>query len=422
MTASRARLALIGVLAAALALAVPGGAIATEATGSDDTAAGGSRALIGPPAQQTTPVVGSVIAAPEPVLTSDGRNQLAYELQVTNRSESTVTVHQIEALAGDKVVEKLAGKSLAAVMQPYGQSTPSDKLAPGEAGFVLMDVSLARKAKVPAELTHRIVISMKPKPAIRSALNYELAPTKVTRRQAIVINPPLYGPGWIIGNGCCSKWNYHRSIVWPVNGTIQVGERFAIDFVRLDAANRLADGPLDQLTSYPAFGAEVHSVAAGKVVSVRDGMPETSVGSFTKGLTLEEVGGNRVVIAIGQGRYAAYMHMQPGSIRVRPGERVKAGQTIGLLGNSGNSAAPHLHFQVMDGPLFADSNGMPYRFGEFNVVGTATGEGPGYEALIDPTGHGIRHDELPMDEQVVDFPEGEPTIRPPSQTVGGPGA
>jgi hypothetical protein len=105
-----------------------------------------------------------MIASPEPVLTSNGRNELAYEIQLINRSESTVTVRKVEALASGKVVEKPSGKSLEAVMQPYGQSTPSDKLKPGEASFVLMDVSLPRKAKVPAELTHRIVISMKPKP------------------------------------------------------------------------------------------------------------------------------------------------------------------------------------------------------------------------------------------------------------------
>lgn len=279
--------------------------------------AAGSSAMPAAPFQQTTPVVGSVIASPEPVLASNGRNELAYELQLINRSESTVTVHKVEALTGGKVVERLSGKSLEAVMQPYGQPTVSVRLNPGEAGFVLMDVSLARKAKVPAELTHRIVISMKPKKAA-VGLDCELAPTKVTRRKAIVIRPPVYGPGWIIGSGCCANWNYHRSIVWPVNGTIQVGERFAIDFVQLDPADRLVDGPADQLTSYPAFGAEVHSVAAGKVVSVRDGMPETPVGSFTKGLTLEEVGGNQVVVAIGQGRYAAYLHMPAGEHQRAP--------------------------------------------------------------------------------------------------------
>lgn len=368
-------------------------------------AAAGTSAGSATPPQQTTPVVGTVIASPEPVLTSNGRNELAYEIELTNRLSSTVTVHSVEALAGGKVVEKLAGKALEGVMQPFGQSTPSVKLGPGQTGFVLMDVSLARQAKVPAELTHRISISLKPKVPIPVATNYEFAPVKVTRRQAIVIHPPVYGPGWIIGNGCCANLNAHRSVVWPVNGAIHVAERFAIDFSQVNAANRYLDGPADQLTSSPAYGAEVHAVADGTVVSVRDDIPETPAGEAPHGLTLEEGGGDAIVLAIGHGRYAFYGHLQHGSISVRKGQRVKVGQTIARLGNSGNSIAVHLHFHLVNGPAWAASNGMPYRFDEFNVVGKVVGERPESELVIDPAGHGIRRDELPMDEQIVDFPD-----------------
>jgi hypothetical protein len=367
-------------------------------------AATGSSAVPVPPRQQTTPVVGSVIASPEPVLTSNGRNELAYEIQLTNRLESTVTVHSIEALAGGKVVEKLAGRSLEAVMQPFGQRTTSVKLGPGQTGFVLMDVSLARKAKVPAELTHRIVISLRPKAPIPVATNYEFAPVKVTRRQAIVIQPPVSGPGWIIGSGCCANLNAHRSVVWPVNGRIHVAERFAIDFARVNAANRYLEGPADQLTSSPDYGAEVHAVADGTVVSARDDIPETPAGTAPHGLTLEEGGGNQIVLAIGGGRYAFYGHLQHGSVTVRRGDRVRAGQTIARLGNSGNSVAAHLHFHLVNGPAWAASNGIPYRFAEFDLTGKVAGERPGNELLIDPAGHGVRHDELPMDEQIVEFP------------------
>ena len=42
--------------------------------------------------------------------------------------------------------------------------------------------------------------------------------------------------------------------------------------------------------------------------------------------------------------------MQPGSLKVKVGDTVKTGQVLGLLGNSGNTDSPHLHFHVMDGP------------------------------------------------------------------------
>jgi hypothetical protein len=357
--------------------------------------------------EQLTPVIGNVIAEPEPVLTSNGRRELAYELQLINRSQSTVTVRSLKALVGDKVAEKLSGKALEAQMAPYGQPQHSIKLKPGQGAYVVMDVSLAAKAKVPAELTHRISLSMQPKQAA-VATDYALAPTKVNPREAIVVAPPLRGPGWVVANGCCNEFNAHRGTVLPVNGAAHVAERFAIDFVQIDPMGRLFNGPLE-LTSYPYFGDEIHSATAGTVVSVLDNVPETPPGSLPVGITAEQAGGNHVVVAIGGGRYAFYAHMQPGSVRVKAGQKVKVGQVLGLLGNSGNSDGPHLHFHIMSTPHPLEANGMPYRFSNFTVEGTLTnaeGIQKGEVAKVEPTERGVRHDELPLDNQVIAFPEG----------------
>jgi hypothetical protein len=359
-----------------------------------------------PPTEQLTPVIGNPIASPEPVLASNGRRELAYELQLINRSNSTITVHKLEALAGGKVVQKLAGGALEAQMQPYGATAHSVKLAPGQGAYVLMDVSLPRKGKVPTKLTHRISVTMKPKQAA-VATTYELAPTKVTDREAIVIAPPLRGPRWVVGNGCCSAFTAHRGTVLPVNGAAHVAERFAIDFVQIDPLGRLFEGPLDQLSSYPYFGDEILSATAGKVVGVVDDIPETPAGALPPAITAEKAGGNHVVVAIGHGRYAFYAHMQPGSVRVKVGQKVKVGQTLGLLGNSGNSDAPHLHFHIMDSPHPLLANGLPYRFSNFTVEGTLADLAKlqaGAVAKIDPTGKGPRKAELPLDNQVIAFP------------------
>jgi murein DD-endopeptidase MepM/ murein hydrolase activator NlpD len=55
-----------------------------------------------------------------------------------------------------------------------------------------------------------------------------------------------------------------------------------------------------------------------------------------------------------------YAHLQPGSLRVKAGQKVKRGDVLGLLGNSGNSTEPHLHFQVMDRPSPLGAEGLPY--------------------------------------------------------------
>lgn len=360
----------------------------------------------GDPVEELTPVIGNVIAKPEPVLTSDGRRQLAYELQLINRTQSTATIRSLKALAGGKVVQSLSGKALEAQMAPYGASEHSISLQPGQGAYVLMDVSLPAKAKVPATLTHRISVSLKPaQPAI--ATSYELAPTRVSKREAIVVLPPLRGPGWVVANGCCAEFNAHRGTVLPVNGAAHVAERFAIDFVQLDPQGVLFTGTRDQLANYPYFGAAVYSATAGKVVGVLDGLPETPPGSLPKGITAQQAGGNHVVVDIGHGRYAFYAHFQPGSIRVRVGQKVKVGEVIGQLGNSGNSDGPHLHFHLMDGPGPLASNGLPYRFSNFTVEGLLTNVGPiqeGAVAQIEPQGLGPRKAELPLDNQVIAFP------------------
>ncbi|HVV89577.1 MAG TPA: M23 family metallopeptidase [Solirubrobacterales bacterium] len=365
-------------------------------------------AAAAPPREALTPVIGNAIASPEPVLASNGRRELAYELQLINRSESTVTVRSLAALAGGKVVEKLSGPSLEAMMQPYGQPTHSVRLKPGQGAYVLMDVSLARQAKVPTRLTHRIVLTMAPRQAA-VATNYELAPIAVTDREAVVVAPPLRGPGWVVANGCCSAFTAHRGTVLPVDGAPHVAERFAIDFVQVDPLGRLFEGALDQLSSYPYFGDEVHSATAGKVVGVVDDIPNTPAGAFPPAITAERAGGNHVVVAFGGGRYAFYAHLQPGTVRVEVGQKVKVGQVLGLLGNSGNSNAPHLHFHVMDSPHPLASNGMPYRFRSFSVEGELTnleGIEKGEVARIAKKELGPRRDELPLNDQVIAFPAG----------------
>jgi hypothetical protein len=352
-----------------------------------------------------TPVVASVIATPEPVLGSDGRQHLAYELQLVNRGSAEIDVRSIKALAGGKVVRSLAGKSVEAVMVPYGEPKLSTKLGPGQAAFVMMDVSFPGKAKLPQRLVHRLVLSEKPRsPA--NGLDYLTAPTRVAQRPAVVLAPPLRGPGWVVGNGCCAALTAHRGAVLPVNGALHVAERFAIDFVQLNSANRLIDGPADMLSSYGFFGDEVYSAAKGKVVGVLDGIPETPAGSFPKGITAAQAGGNHVVVDIGNGRFAFYAHLQPGSIRVKVGDRVSAGQVLGLLGNSGNSDAPHLHFHIMDGPSPLAANGIPFRFTRFTTSGTVTNLEPltkGAVAALDPKPSGPHAKQLPLDLQVVNF-------------------
>jgi murein DD-endopeptidase MepM/ murein hydrolase activator NlpD len=127
-------------------------------------------------------------------------------------------------------------------------------------------------------------------------------------------------------------------------------------------------------------------------------------------ITLKNILGNHVVVRHRDGRYATYAHMQKGSVTVDVGDRVRPGQTLGKLGNTGNTSAPHLHFQITEGRSVLGSSGLPFVFDHFRLQGqvdpqrfaTATTlEGSWNEGLLPSPSP--RHAQLPLDLNIVDF-------------------
>ena len=219
-----------------------------------------------------------------------------------------------------------------------------------------------------------------------------------------MVSSPLKGPRWVAVNGCCTL-NAHRGATLAIDGTIRVPERFAIDFVQLEPNLRLFSGPKDDLFSYRFYRAPVYSAAPGRVVDVRRNLPEQIPGSLPADATIQMAGGNHVVVAIGKGRYAFYAHLATGSVRVKKGQRVKRGQVLGLLGNTGNTDAPHLHFHIMNSPSPLQSSGLPFLMRGFrgqgelmNAVGIQDGE-PG--DIRRNRLRGRYRNVLPMENQVV---------------------
>jgi murein DD-endopeptidase MepM/ murein hydrolase activator NlpD len=103
-------------------------------------------------------------------------------------------------------------------------------------------------------------------------------------------------------------------------------------------AKRKGDGKAN--SDYFAYGREIVAVADGTVVTVVDGVPENIPGVMA-GYAIK---GNYVVVRHGPKLFSLYAHLQPGRIRVKPGDTVKRGTVLGLCGNNGHSSEPHLHF------------------------------------------------------------------------------
>ncbi|OBG87096.1 peptidase M23 [Mycobacterium sp. E802] len=321
------------------------------------------------PPPMVTPVVGQVLAEPVPVAATDGRTHLAYELMLTNTSPSNVTLNSLSAVTGDRRLLTLPGDSLKYWTRAVGNSAVgTNVLGPGQSAYVWLDVVADNPSEVPTELSHEIEIAVaRPMPPlVGPTLTQPVAPVAVQTRKPVSISPPLSGDNWVNANGCCDM-TPHRMALNPINGKVWAAERFAIDYVQLGGDGRLSTGDRAKVDSYPYFGAEIHAVADGPVVAVLDGLPEQVPGVTPKGLTLAQYGGNHIVQDIGDGNYAFYAHLQPNSLKVKPGDTLSSGQVIGALGNSGNSDAPHLHFHVMDGPDPLASNGLPFTFTSFRL-------------------------------------------------------
>jgi hypothetical protein len=324
-----------------------------------------------PVAAHLTPVLTHVLAPPRSAPQTDGVWRVPYELELTNATDEAVTIDTLEVrdpARQDAVVATLTASDIAAnLVLPGGKSATT--LGPGQSGVLFVNLTFPRPDAIPAAVEHWLTVTAAPGGKLPPRLVEKVARVALDRTPPVVLGPPLAGERWVAEASCCNS--YHRRAVLPINGQRFLAQRFAIDWVQIDAQGRLATGDPARNESYPQFGVDVLAAAEATVVHVVDGLPEQVPGALPADATVETADGNSVVLDLGGGHHALYAHMQPGSIRVRQGERVKRGQVLGRLGNTGNSSAPHLHFHVMDGPSPLASNGLPYVLDSVEVIGTA---------------------------------------------------
>jgi Peptidase family M23 len=324
--------------------------------------------LRGPEPSALTPIIANVVSPPVPVPATDGRVHLAYEVQLTNVLSQEVTLTALTVLDRDVSLLSQSGDQLAKWTRILGTPTPTTKLGHAQTALIWVDVALDKDVAVPTQLTHVVgVRPAEPKPPLLPpTMDLTVAPTTVQTRKPIVISPPLAGPGWLNGGGCCDL-GAHRMALNPINGQLWAAERYAIDYLQLQSDGRLFTGDSTKLESFPYFGADIHAVADGPVVSVVDGLPEQVPGTGPTGLTLDQYPGNHIVQDLGDGNYALYAHIKTGTVEVKPGDRLTTGQVIGAVGDTGNSDAPHLHFHVMSMPDPLRSDGLPFVFNQFRL-------------------------------------------------------
>ena len=154
----------------------------------------------------------------------------------------------------------------------------------------------------------------------------------------VTIEAPLGGEWAVTAGGRSALLSHHYKDTY---------ERNALDFVQL-VDGRAYGGDPKRAESWYGFGEPVLAPADGTVISVSDTNPDEPIGAIGG----EHGEGNMIILKIGNQHYAAMMHLKQGSALVSEGDRVRSGQQIAAVGDSGNSVGPHLHFQVQEGPDF----------------------------------------------------------------------
>ena len=319
-----------------------------------------------------TPLILAVENAPVPFRGSDGNTHLVYELFVTNFSSGPAVIEDAEILSGDTVLARLDAAAVAGRLQPAGQRESTGTLAPGMQALLFLHVTIPPNTPVPQKLSHRILARISAAPPDRQEMRESGGEILMGKSDVVTIGPPLAGARFIAGNSCCDASRHTRAAL-PVDGRVVVAQRFAVDWEQLDDEGRIYAGAQSEPKNYTIYDKEVLAVKDATVVSVLDGLPDQTPGKMPEGIAIEEADGNSIVLNLGGGRYALYAHLRAGSIKVKPGDRVKLGQVMARVGNSGNTIAPHLHFHIMDAPVPLAANGLPYAIDAFTITGATGG-------------------------------------------------
>jgi peptidase M23-like protein len=382
-------------------------------------ASAGASTSAGARPPQFTGIAASLLTHPQPVRGTDGRFHIAYELVLTDATRFAVNVERVDVRDArtHRVLLSLNGDALSSRMNSVAGATGvgTTTLEPSGSAIVWLDVAVRRKAALPGVLDHRVVATTVPPPGEQSLRFTSLiGRVPVRARQPVELSPPARGGIWVALEGCCDFDTHHRRGLLVVDGNEVVPQRFAIDWMKLDRHHRAWVGDPTRLSSYVSYGQPLVAVASGKVVIATDGAPDQPPPNNPEPPPAGELTGNRVILRVGPGLYVTYAHLKTGSVRVHDGERVRRGQLLGRLGNSGNSATPHLHLQVQATRSFL-SDGLPYVFNRFRLLGKITEPVSDENLGLRPNGDlpfarahrpGLRRREMPLDLDVVGFPGG----------------
>ncbi|MEN6620977.1 MAG: M23 family metallopeptidase [Smithella sp.] len=322
------------------------------------------------------------------------------DLVITNRQNSPVTLDQIDIIgkvSGNEAMRlQISGKPLLEAIAGMAdmlnkQKSPLQTVQLSLGNILLPDGQLAGNAS--AGKGQSILL-----PLSKIAFLHHVGHMKIDGMEIRLILKADRKNEVIPFRVKLTSYKVKDKYIFPLKGDIQMAflplsyihhrssasQEFAMDLVGANqkgAASFTAISTPDpkKLSDYSIWGRDVLAIGDGIVVETGEKFPEEPMSDpalYTKpGYAINlikqlipkigwtnAIAGNYVIIDHLNGEYSAYCHLQERSIQVKPGDKVKKATVIARVGNTGNSGAPHLHFQLMDSRDFFTANGLPVMF------------------------------------------------------------
>lgn len=295
----------------------------------------------------------------------NGLTRLNFDVELRNTGAESVTLTYLELRVFDSDNNVLARRYMGGNGLPGPiEMLPEREILPGEALYIFNPFPDLRLELPAARLQFR---------AFYTGGHVVIDRTLHDVPGPVLLRPPVAGRTYIYsGNDLAS---HHRRVALSSAPAVELGmdritQRFALDFTAIDpGTGDLAANSGSDSEDWFAYGRQVVSPANGRIVAARADLPDNTFDAngnriFAEGFETSGENrslGNYLIIETG-GAFLLMSHFEQHSLAVGMGDEVYAGQALGRIGLSGDTAYPHLHIQMQDTPDILTANPLPIIF------------------------------------------------------------
>lgn len=333
---------------------------------------------------------------------------LTYEIDIKSIHQNMIEIDSLSLINCDnkEVIKRYDKIDIPLVV--YNQSNQPLKIRElnnDHSGLIYVWLVFEKNKKLPSFIRHSLSLGFKwSKPQV---IEWEI---KVPEHSCLCLKKPFMKSGvFLAANGPSADSSHRRAVVPLPYKKKYLPQRFAIDWIKVDGDGYAFHKSGHENEDWVGYGIEVVSSCEGLVFQIKNGIPDNKPGQRSLPINKDNALGNYVAVLAGINRIIVYAHLKPDSICVSHNQWVHAGELLGLLGNSGNSDAPHLHMHVTKGqdPLF--SEGESYTFQQFELLGfnqsiySALSGGSVFSPLTFTPQNSAKTNELMIENSIVRF-------------------